>query len=137
MKLADLSTEAIEKIKKVRYDCILQKHEGPEDWLSTLKYYAPEFMEIQGYPVLLPVEGSNHPNITILRSNISQDEQVLTVFFKDTTYLHTPDFEMFEAGFMAVCEKMPAESFYIATVYHEWFIIESLANQLLNNKNNG
>ncbi|MDM8519176.1 hypothetical protein QUF64_03955 [Anaerolineales bacterium HSG6] len=130
MKVANLSVETIENIKKIRYDRIRGKHEGPEGWSSILKYYDPEFIKIQKYLVLLPVAGENHPNITILRSSISHDEQVMTIFLKDTSYLSDPELEMFEAGFMAVCEKMPNESFYLATVYHEWFIIETLENQI-------
>jgi hypothetical protein len=56
MKLTGLSPETLEKIKPVRWDRIIEKHEGPEDWESVLKYYEPEFMMIEGHPVLLPIE---------------------------------------------------------------------------------
>jgi hypothetical protein len=52
----------------VRWDRIIEKHEGPEDWESVLRYYEPEFLEFEGRWVLLPVERSRHLNITILRS---------------------------------------------------------------------
>ncbi|MEM8506003.1 MAG: hypothetical protein AAF716_23000 [Cyanobacteria bacterium P01_D01_bin.1] len=39
---------------------------------------------------------------------------------KNTTYGDG----MFEAGYMSVCEKIVGESFFLATLYHEWFIIE-------------
>ncbi|WP_225226165.1 hypothetical protein [Komarekiella delphini-convector] len=38
MKLSDLSTETLEKIKLVRWDRIIEKHEGPESWESVLRY---------------------------------------------------------------------------------------------------
>jgi hypothetical protein len=60
MKLSDLSPEILEKIKSVRWDRIIEKHEGPEDWESVLRYYEPEFLEIEGRWVLLPVERSRH-----------------------------------------------------------------------------
>jgi hypothetical protein len=28
------------------------------------------------------------------------------------------------AGFLAVCERLPGEQFFVASVYHEWFIFE-------------
>jgi hypothetical protein len=34
MKVADLSNETLAKIKIVRWDRIIEKHEGPETWES-------------------------------------------------------------------------------------------------------
>ena len=120
MKIADLSPETIEKIKNVRWDRIIEKHEGPENWDSVLSYYEPEFMIIEGQSVLLPVNSSQHPNITILRTIWSNDGNSLTLFLKDTTYYD----DMFMSGYMAVCDKMIDENFYLAILYHEWFVIE-------------
>ncbi len=50
--------------------------------------------------------------------------QSLTIFLKDTTFVDDPEMEIFWGGFVAVCDKMPGETFYIAILYHEWFIIE-------------
>jgi hypothetical protein len=121
MKLADLSLDTIAKIKSVRWDRIIEKHEGPEDWESVLRWYEPEFLTIADHWVLLPVERSHHPNITILRTIVSQDERVLPIFLKDTIYYGD---DPFSAGFLAVCEQVAGEGFFLATVYHEWFIIE-------------
>jgi hypothetical protein len=77
MKLADLSQETLEKIKPVRWNRIIEKREGPEDWESVLRWYEPEFLPIDDRPVLLPVERDHHPNITILRSIWSADGNVL------------------------------------------------------------
>ena len=123
MTLSSLARQAIEKIKTYRYDRILEKHEGPEDWRSTLTYGDPEFLEIAGRSVLLPVDREQHPNITILRCIVSEDGQSLTIFLKDTTYVDDPRLEMFDAGFVAVCDKVPGEDFFLAILYHEWFLI--------------
>lgn len=120
MKLSDLSPETLEKIKLVRWDRIIEKHEEPEDWESALKYEEPEFMEIDGYSVLLPVDKSHHPNISIIRAIWSEGRKSLTLFLSDTTY----DDDPFFSGFMAVCDRMRNENFFIAILYHEWFIIE-------------
>ncbi|MBI4769173.1 MAG: hypothetical protein HY784_01855 [Chloroflexi bacterium] len=125
MKLSTLSPHTVEKIKAYRWDRIIEKHEGPEDWDSVLEFYQPEFMVINGYDVLLPVEQARHPNITILRCIPGKDEQVLTLFLKDTTYMDDPELEAFYTGFVAVCEKVAGEEFFIATLYHEWFIIQN------------
>jgi hypothetical protein len=124
MKIADLPPQTIEKIKTYRYDCIIEKHEGPEDWSAVLRFYNPEFIEINGYNVLLPISKERHANISILRCITADDGQTLTIFLKDTTYATDPEMEMFEAGFLTICDRFPDNDFFIAIVYHEWFIIE-------------
>ncbi|QTA78394.1 Uncharacterized protein dnl_06160 [Desulfonema limicola] len=121
MKFKDLSTETIEKIRSYRWDRIIEKHEGPEPWDSTLKYNRPEFMDINGYHVLLPLSPKHYPNITILRVLSCDDGNVLTIFLKDTTYYDS----WLDSGFVTVCEKFPGEDFYLSVLYHEWFIIEN------------
>lgn len=120
MKLSDLTLEDIEKLKLVRWDRIIEKHEGPEDWGAVLRYSDPEFIMIEGQAVLLPIDQSHHPNLTILRTIWSENKSSLTLFLKDTTY--EDDWSM--SGFMSVCDKKISQEFYIAILYHEWFIIE-------------
>ncbi|WGV28163.1 hypothetical protein [Halotia branconii] len=123
MKLSDLSTETLEKIKLVRWDRIIEKHEGPESWESVLRYEQPEFLEVGGYAILLPVDKSHHSNINILRYIWSTDNNSVTIFLSDTTYEDDPFF----SGFMAVCDRLKNEEFFLAILYHEWFIIEKAA----------
>lgn len=125
MQLADLSPAIIEKIKTFRYDRMIEKHEGPESWSSILAYYAPEFMLINGYDVLLPLEGERHPNITVLRCVVSSDEKTLTLFLKDTTYNPDPALEHFYVGRVAICDRVEGAEFFIAVFYHEWFIVKN------------
>ncbi len=117
-----LSPKIKKKIKYCQWDRILEKHEGPENWRYKLKDV--EFMDIRGHQVLLPIPREQHPNITILRCIEGDDGQSLTIFLKDPTYVQKPDDEKFFAGFMAVCDKFPGEDFFLATLFHEWFIIE-------------
>ncbi len=86
MKFADLSSTALEKIQAVRWDRIIEKHEGPEDWKSVLRYHDVEFIEVAGRWILLPVERSSHPNIRILRSVWSESGNSVTLFLQDTTH---------------------------------------------------
>lgn len=120
MKVNDLSNETLAKIKTVRWDRIIEKHEGPDTWESEFRYGEPEFIEIEGRWVLLPVEESRHQNITVLRAIWSADGNSLTLFLKDTTF----DDDMFVSGYMAVCDRPQGEEFFLAVLYHEWFIIE-------------
>lgn len=123
LKFNNISQNAIEKIKSYRYDRIIEKHEGPGSWDSVLEYYQPEFIDVNGKSVLLPIDQEHHKNITILRVIVEQEDKSLTIFLKDTTYVENTQDEFFSAGFMAVCDKVPGEEFFIAIVYHEWFII--------------
>ena len=130
MKVSDLSPTLIERIKKVRWDRIIEKHEGPESWEYQLDYRSEyielteeddaEFLDIDGHAVLLPIARKQHPNITILRTIPSADGNTLTIFLKDTTYGDGK----FQAGYISICEKVAGESFFLATLYHEWFILE-------------
>lgn len=124
IQIETLTKNTLEKIKSYRFDRIIEKHEGPEQWDSVIKYYDPEFMEISGKAVLLPVEREQHKNITILRVITDKEDKSLTVFLKDITYVDNSEDEFFSAGFVAICERVKGEEFYIAILYHEWFIID-------------
>jgi hypothetical protein len=124
LKLSELSSATLEHIKTLRFDQILEKHEGPPKWASELEYGEPEFMSIDGFDVLLPIEKTNHAKITILRCIPSADGNTLTIFLSDKTYFPDPEFEKY-AGRLAICEKITGTQFYIASVYHEWFVIDT------------
>jgi hypothetical protein len=124
MKVKDLSEETLQKIKAYRYDRLVEKHEGPFDWEDMFKYYDPEFLEVEGRFVLLPLDKSRHANITILRTVVDKEDKTLTIFLKDTTYSNSPNDEFFMAGFVAISDKVPGENFFITIFYHEWFILE-------------
>jgi hypothetical protein len=125
MNRSSLSGAVLDQLKSWRWDRIIEKHEGPERWESTLKYADPEFIEIAGYPVLLPVDREHHPNITILRCIASEDRRMLTIFLKDITHVTDPRDEYFSAGYVTVCERFPGQDFYVAILYHEWFMVEN------------
>ena len=125
MNLSSLSPTTLERLKSWRWDRFIEKHEGPEQWGSTLNYVDAEFMSIGGHDVLLPLDREQRPNVTILRTIVSDDRQTLTIFLKDTTYVQDPRDEFLMAGYLAVCDRFPGEEFYVAIVYHEWFMVEN------------
>lgn len=120
MRVAELSQKSLDKIKSLRWDRIIEKHEGPENWEAEFEWGDPEFLMIEGRSVLLPLERTHHANITILRTIWSADGDSMTLFLKDTTF----DDAWYASGFMAVCDKLSGEEFFVATLYHEWFILE-------------
>lgn len=125
-----VSPEIIARIRRCRYDHIGEKHEGPESWDAQLRFYDVQFIEIEGHRVLLPLDEEHYANLTIHRTIPSQDGQSLTLFLKDTTYADDPDLGDFDSWAMAFCEKFPGEAFYLATVYHEWYFVAPLAEQI-------
>lgn len=127
MKLIDVSSEVLSTAANYRWDRIIKKHEGPEDWQYRLKEGWVEFLKIDGFDVLLPVDKENHPNLTIDRCIVSADGKTLTIFLHDRTYNNDPDWDMF-SGRLAVCEKVPEQEWFIAIVYHECWVAKLTAH---------
>src|SRR5688500_15157790 len=100
MQLADLSLETRARAASMRWDRIIEKHEGPWEWSYLIEDELVEFIAIEGFDVLLPVEKDQHPNISILRCIVSEDRNSLTIFLTDTTFYTGMD-----AGFLAVCDR--------------------------------
>lgn len=141
MKIVDLSALTRQKIAKVKWDRIIEKHEGPFDWEYTLDDDPeplifenrpdlrvtprqaednPEFLIIDSRPVLLPIPLKHHLNIEIVRTIWSTDGNSVTIFLTDTTYGN----DWSDIGYLAVCDKVAGEEFWLAILYHEWFVIE-------------
>ncbi|SRR5258708_1745916 len=125
MKLAEVPPQILERLKTLCYDRIIEKHEGPFGWSWVLEDYETEFISIDGRDVLLPIESEQLPNIEILRCVVSNDEKTLTIFLMDRTFVSDPKYEKFDAGRLAICQKVAGMEFYIAVVYHEWFVVEN------------
>ncbi len=130
LTVADLPADVVKAIGKLRYDSIGEKHEGPWDWAGVFRYSKPEIMQIDGQNVLLPVDREAHSAITVLRSFISADSQTMTIFIKDMSYVPDPRDEFFLCGYIAFCERLPDTDLFIATVYHNWFMIPPIREQL-------
>ena len=123
MKVSQLTAEQRERIGRIRYDSFFEKHEGPWDWAGSFEYGSPEFLRLpDGHDVLLQIPEEHHKNVTVLRHHVSADGSSITVFLKDTTYVTDPKLEKFEAGRLAVCDRFPGHDFYVAILFHEWFI---------------
>ena len=137
ISIDNVSEQTREKISSIRWDRFIEKHEGPWDWEylidrkglpdEMIKHFpdydpiaeTPEFIEIGSYDVLLPIGRNHHPKITILKYFFSQDLGKLVIYLKDETY----DEGMY-AGYVAICDFILPENFYVATFYHEWYITD-------------
>ncbi|MBI4906651.1 MAG: hypothetical protein HY820_23690 [Acidobacteria bacterium] len=124
MLLQDLPAETRERLTNVRFDRMIEKHEGPWEWDWWLK--RAEFLNVDGRYVLLPIPHKDHANIRVLRTVMSADEQTLMVYHLDTTY----DSDEMLAGRVAICERYPGADFYVAMFYHEWYTIPTLGEAL-------
>ncbi|MEC4984370.1 MAG: hypothetical protein SAJ37_04530 [Oscillatoria sp. PMC 1068.18] len=85
-----------------------------------------EFLEFNGFSVLLPVPRSHHPQIRLVRLLESRDEQTLTLFIHDS--FHREWFQdVFGAryGFLAVADRYRKFGcdFYLASYYHFTYLI--------------
>lgn len=119
MKVKDISEKTLQSVLNNHWDNGIERHET-SSWAFLLDPPEAEFFNVNGYDVLLPISKNHHPNISILRCIVSDDKQSLTIFLKDTTYTS----DTF-AGFVAVCDKVPGEEWFIAILYHDWHIIDN------------
>lgn len=140
MKLAELPKEAINDLcqeDKWRLDIdpgFDAKHEFWMNWEMFISlpeeppsYYQrteddlAEFINFNGFEILLPVSRSHHPNIELVRLIPSIDNQTITL------YLHDSFFEDWftdewgaRYGFLAVADRYQKFGcdFYLASYYH-------------------
>jgi hypothetical protein len=136
LKIENLSKATKDKIGKIRWDRFIEKHEGPFAWEGEFrtelspemrKHFdnydpvaeTPQFIEIGSYDVLLPLGRKHLPDITILDHFFSQDLKRLVIYLTDTTY-HEDDL----FGYVAICDLISPENFYLTTFYHEWLKTE-------------
>ena len=85
MRLQSIPQEVRSRAVNFRWDRIIEKHEGPEDWKYLLKDDYVDFLRVAGFDVLLPIDKEKHANITIDRCIASDDGKTLTIFLQDTT----------------------------------------------------
>lgn len=137
MLIQELSGEVLLRLKAIRWDRFIEKHEGPFSWADELRridpddiifkmnpdydpeFDYPEFLQVGKHWVLLPVGKGHHPNIQFLHHFLSEDQKKLVIYLKDTTYYD----DNFGSGFVAICDWFD-ESFFVATFYHEWYIVD-------------
>lgn len=145
MKLADLPPSVIEDLsieQKWRLDIDPGLDAKHEFWMSWRHFLIPfesivpnseedaeegaEFLNFEGFDVLLPVPRSHHPHIKLIRLMPSKDEKTLTLFLHDSYHREWfNDLESARYGFLAVADRYQQFDcdFYLASYYHFSYLI--------------
>jgi hypothetical protein len=85
-----------------------------------------EFLNFDGFDVLLPVSRTHHPYIRLIRLIQSKDEKTLTLFIHDSFYQEWfKDSWGARYGFLAVADRYQKYGcdFYLASYYHFSYLI--------------
>ena len=144
MKLADLPPQVINHL--CYEDCwrldinpgFDSKHEFWMAWRHFLTlpedshFYQPdesdlaEFLNFDGYHVLLPVPRTHHPDIRLIRLIPSADQQTLTLLLHDSFHQDWfQDSSGARYGFLAVADHYQKWGcdFYLASYYHFAYLV--------------
>lgn len=96
-----------------------------------------EFINFDGYDLLLPIGRAHHPHLHLLRLNANLDKNSLTLFLFDT-YHSTWFSDISDAryGFLAVADRYQNHDcdFYVASYYHFSYLVGrdyELAQQIM------
>lgn len=129
MQVADLSPEQRQQLAAYALDTLREKHEG-WSWDIPLNYSA--FFTFDGYEVLLPIAEEDRANVSLIWLAVGADGNVLTLYIEDTTTWNeiqtNPAYQDYRepawmkpryTDFIAICEKVPGQPYYITTLYHQ------------------
>ncbi len=145
MKIADLPTEVIQDLcseERCRLDIdpgFDSKHEFWMTWKHFLTipdndYYVFEtseddladFLNFNGFNVLLPVPRDHHPHIKLIRLMVSSDERSLTLLLHDSFHQEWfSDSWGARYGFLALADRYLefGSDFYVANYYHFSYLV--------------
>src|SRR5262245_61630684 len=108
MDLSHLTPEQHELIGRRSCEIEIEKHESYGWKLLLEDPPSAAFLDVEGKPILLPVEQKRIANIRLLR--VIQAGEVLIVFLQDTTF--EDDYPC-----MVFSQRMPDADWYLATMY--------------------
>lgn len=141
--IGDIPAPILERIKQLRYDRILEKHEGPWNWSSALKYgdacilsLTEKKADVIG-TVLMPFDERFLEDIEVTFCDTMPDGMgggKLLLFFVCPSlagYDNAEGRNRQWSGFCAVCNRIPIddesteyEDFYVTVMLHETFFLE-------------
>jgi hypothetical protein len=141
VKIADLPPDVIDDLSRSERGRIDidpgfdSKHEFWMAWrrflvqdLSDDEIELAEFLNFNGFDVLLPVPRNHHPYIRLIRLIPSSDEKTLTIFLHDSFHQNWfNDQHGARYGFLAVADRYQKLGcdFYLANYYHFSYLIDS------------
>ena len=146
MKLANLPQDVIDRGFHAKHEFFLSWNSFVT--LSQNSYYQSteedlaEFIEYENRFILLPVERSHHPDMSIIRGMISTDMQSITLIIQDSHYSEwfTEESDA-RYGFLAIADRYQKFNcdFYLANYYHFSYLVNAdyeAAKNILNKKLN-
>lgn len=161
MKLADLPKEVIDDLcfdERWRLDIDPGFDSKHEFWMAWQHFIAlpeetsplyektsddlAEFLNFDGFDVLLPVSRTHHPFIKLIRLLVSNDEKTLTLFVHDSFHQEWfKDSWGARYGFLAVADQYQQFgcNFYLASYFHFSYLINEdyeAAKKVMTEKNN-
>jgi hypothetical protein len=114
MRLSDLTPAGLARLKQIRFDMIIEKREGPEEWDGWRLQAGPEGCEVTtlgGFDVLLPVPQKHHAAIALVSAPaVSSDGRTLTLFLADRSYGHDDESYSQHAGTCTLLVTRPQAS---------------------------
>lgn len=99
-----------------------------------------DFINFDGYDILLPVSRSHHPNIALIRLIPSADGKTITLYLHDSFHEDWfTDESSARYGFLAVADRYEKFgcNFYLASYYHFCYLINhdyEVARQIMQQK---
>jgi hypothetical protein len=141
MLLADLPPQVIDDLscsEGWRLDIDLGFESKHEFWMAWKHFLIQdssddeielaEFLNFDGFDVLLPVPRNHHPYMRLIRLMPSADEKTLTIFLHDSFHQDWfNDLQGARYGFLAVADRYQKFGcdFYLASYYHFSYLINS------------
>lgn len=134
--IADIPSELLDKIKKLRIDRFIEKHEGPWEWESFLKYDDACLVHLKAgsgayrYSVLLPF--AERHKTTFEEVLCTESSDMLTLFFvcPSLAGMEGEKDNRRWSSFCAICREVPAyglfddTTLYVAILLHEVYLSE-------------
>ena len=134
--IADIPSELLDKIKKLRLDRFIEKHEGPWEWESFLKYDDACLVHLKAgsrayqYTVLMPFAARHKATFEEVLCTESSD--MLTLFFvcPSLAGMEGEKDNRRWSSFCAICREVPAyglfedTTLYVAILLHEVYLSE-------------
>jgi len=119
LSIKDLTKKQLIKLKSYSLDNLEEnRHEYFNSFIT-----GSDFLLIKNRPVLLPVPKKNHLNIKTIKIIISDNDHNAIIYLSDKTYYPQAARKM-DTGYLAICERVTDEAYYITTFYHNWYYID-------------
>jgi len=93
-------------------------------WANWVGDDAPDradFLHVDGRAVLLPIEARRHPDIRVVQSMTSANQDLLVLLVTDTMFAANAGLDPTDVwvAYLALCVQAPESDWYVAVAFHE------------------